>query len=221
MAIRQAKISQNTSILRLYSMPTEDSITARLDELRAGDPVAAQALWERYSLQLLRLASQKLGASAKRVADEEDVCQSAFNSFCRRAMEGQFPKLSDRDDLWRLLVTMTSRKAINQLKREGRAKRGGGTVVGEGVLQAAGGAGLDGFSGGELSPEFAAMFAETFAGYMDALEDADLRLIVLWKLEGRTNKEIARQLGCAVSSVERKLVLIRKQLSHAEPSFDG
>ena len=33
--------------------------------------------------------------------DEEDVAISAFQSFCERAARGQFPKLNDRNDLWR------------------------------------------------------------------------------------------------------------------------
>ena len=32
--------------------------------------------------------------------DEEDVAISAFQSFCDRAGQGQFPQLSGRDELW-------------------------------------------------------------------------------------------------------------------------
>ena len=59
---------------------------------------------------------------------------SAFNSFCAGAARGKFPQLADRDDLWRLLVVITARKAMAQANREGRQKRGGGRVVEEAVL---------------------------------------------------------------------------------------
>ena len=56
---------------------------------------------------------------------------SAFHSLCERVGRGQFPQLADRDDLWRLLVTITARKVISALRHQTRQKRGGGKVVGE------------------------------------------------------------------------------------------
>jgi DNA-directed RNA polymerase specialized sigma24 family protein len=48
---------------------------------------------------------------------------------------------------------------------------------------------------------------------MDSLDDPSHRLILLWKLEERTNPEIARHLDCSLSAVERKLRLIRNRLN--------
>jgi len=59
---------------------------------------------------------------------------SAFNSFCDGAARGKFPQLNDRDELWRLLVVITARKAMAQANRNARQKRGGGRVVSEVVL---------------------------------------------------------------------------------------
>ena len=56
---------------------------------------------------------------------------SAFHSLCDRVGRGQFPQLADRDDLWRLLVTITARKVISAVRHQTRQKRGGGRVVGE------------------------------------------------------------------------------------------
>jgi len=44
---------------------------------------------------------------------------------CQRC-QGRFDRLGDRDDLWRLLVVITSRKASDQKNRSARAKRGAG-----------------------------------------------------------------------------------------------
>ncbi len=68
------------------------------------------------------------GALSGRMADEEDVALSAFESFYRRAEQGQFPQLEDRDDLWQLLFVLTVRKAINLVNYQGRKSRGGGRV---------------------------------------------------------------------------------------------
>src|ERR1700676_643566 len=106
--------------------PQEASVSGWLNQLQKGNvdrPV--QELWERYFQRLMGLAKAKLGKLPKRVADEEDVALSAFDSFCQGVARGRFPQLNDRNDLWRILVTITARKAINLNRRHGRQKRGG------------------------------------------------------------------------------------------------
>jgi hypothetical protein len=75
------------------------------------------------------------------VADEEDVALSAFDSFCRGAEKGRFPRLQDCDDLWQLLFMITTRKAADLVEHERRQKRGGGLVLDEAMLA---GTGYDG-----------------------------------------------------------------------------
>ncbi len=72
---------------------------------------------------------KKLQSTSRRVADEEDAALSAFDSFCRRAEQGQFPDLKDRDGLWALLVILTARKAADLVKHHTREKRGGATCA--------------------------------------------------------------------------------------------
>src|SRR5262249_10375897 len=116
------------------------SVTCWLGNLREGDLAAAQPLWERYFSRLVVVARGRLKRMRRATAgeDEEDAALSAFNSFCAGAARGRFPQLTDRDDLWRLLVVITARKAMAQAQREGRKKRGGGRVVDEAVLFGAG-----------------------------------------------------------------------------------
>jgi DNA-directed RNA polymerase specialized sigma24 family protein len=115
-------------------MSTSGSVTYWIRLLDQGDGQAAQALWERYFPRLVGLARQKLRGGPRQVADEEDVALSVFDTVFRRAEAGRFPQLADRDDLWRLLVLITARKAINQRRHELRRKRGGGRVHGESGL---------------------------------------------------------------------------------------
>jgi hypothetical protein len=109
-------------------MPSDDSgsVTQWLGALRGGDLQAAQPLWERYFARLVRLAQARLRARPwpRAVEDEEDAALSAFDSFCRAATQGRFPRLDDRDDLWRLLVALTERKLTDQVRRARRQKRG-------------------------------------------------------------------------------------------------
>src|SRR5215469_6576941 len=106
-------------------MASEGSVTNWIGQLQAGDPAAAQKLWERYFRRLVGLARKKLQDGPRRAADEEDVALSAFASFCHDAARGQFPHLADRHDLWRLLVTITARKALHLSRDEECPKRGG------------------------------------------------------------------------------------------------
>jgi DNA-directed RNA polymerase specialized sigma24 family protein len=189
------------------------SVSQWLGELKAGADPAAQNLWERYFQSLVRLARARLRATPRTAADEEDVALSAFDSFCAGAVRGRFPQLADRDDLWRVLVTITARKAVDQAQHERRRKRGGGRVLGESDLAASepGGSGgaLGQAPGREPTPEFAAMVAEECRRRLDALDDETLRQIALWRMEGQTNEEIAERLGCSLRTVTNKLKLIR------------
>lgn len=204
-------------------MATDDrgSITRHLLDLQAGDLAAAQPLWERYFDQLVRLARGKLAAHRGADEDEEDAALSAFHSFCEGAAQGRFPRLNDRDDLWRLLVTITARKAWAQARRRRRQKAGGGRVILAADLIAAGGVeeaeGLEGIIGTTPTPEFAAMVAEEYRRLLDRLGDEALRQVALRRLEGDTKAEIAERLGCARRTIGRRLELIRALWAADEP----
>jgi DNA-directed RNA polymerase specialized sigma24 family protein len=195
-------------------MASDGSVSRWIELLKEGDHAAAQPLWERYFDRLVGLAKAKLADGRRRAADEEDVSLSAFDSFCRGAAAGRFPKLADRDDLWRLLVMLTARKAFDQMRDEHRLKRGGGTVVGQSAFSAPDSddeAAFERFVGREPTPESAAMVAEECRRLLDCLKSEELRSIAISKMEGYTNAEIAQRLNCATTTVERKLQRIRAQ----------
>jgi DNA-directed RNA polymerase specialized sigma24 family protein len=193
----------------------EGSVTRWIGDLRAGGDSAAQHLWERYFDRLVHLARNKLRAVPRRGAaeDEEDAALSAFDSFCQGLGRGRFPQLADRDDLWRLLIVLTLRKACDQLTRQRAAKRGGDMVVGESDLcgaDAPGGSGLDRLVGDEPAPEFAALVADQYRRLRDGLGDDSLRQVLDLRLEGYLQEEIAARMGCALRTVARKLDVIRE-----------
>jgi DNA-directed RNA polymerase specialized sigma24 family protein len=191
----------------------EQSVSVWIAGLKAGDEEAAQRLWERYSVRLCDLARRHLKSLPRRMADEEDVVLIAFNSFCSGAREGRFARLNDRHDLWQLLLMITERKAIDLIKHEHRQKRGGGKVRGDSAFLALEDdpavRGIQQVVGNEPTPEFAALTAEECQRLLDSLHDKPLCQVVIWKMEGYTNTEIAEKLGCVVRSIERKLSGIR------------
>jgi DNA-directed RNA polymerase specialized sigma24 family protein len=192
-------------------MSSSGSVTAWIDQLRAGDRAAAQLLWQGYFHRLVGLARKKLRCSPRGMADEEDVALSAFNSFCRGVEQGRFPQLSDRDDLWRLLFVITERKAIDLVNHEKAQKRGKGQVRHEGsVAGDSSTAPFDNIAARELTPEEAAQVAEQCCRLLDLLGKKTLQEIAVAKMEGYTNEEIAKRINRSVPAVERKLNRIRK-----------
>ena len=190
--------------------PSPQSVSILIDQVKAGSDQAAALLWNRYYQQLMRIATKRLGRHTGRYVDEEDVVIQAFASFCRRAEEGQFPDLRDRDDLWRLLMRIVECKALNQHKHLGRAKN---RAIHEAQLmpddrQAV----LDQLPGVDVSPEYVLILAEELRELLDSLDNPVYQQICVAKLEGLTNDEIAEQQACSVSSVERKLRMIRGHL---------
>jgi DNA-directed RNA polymerase specialized sigma24 family protein len=189
----------------------EGSVTRWIGGLKAGDPDAARLLWERYFADLVRLASARLRDRPRAVEDEEDAALNAFDSLCRGTGEGRFPQLDDRADLWRVMVTITARKAADQVQHERRLKRGGGRVRAEADMAASAleAGGLGQVPDGGPSPEMAALLADECQRLFDALTDESLREVARLKLEGYTDREIASARNCSLRSVERRLKMIR------------
>jgi DNA-directed RNA polymerase specialized sigma24 family protein len=190
----------------------ERSVTRWIASLKGGDHDAAQKLWERYFEALARLARGRLRGVNRAAADEEDAALSAFDSFCRGAARNRYPRLDDRDDLWRLLVVITERKALDQARRQRRLKRGSGRILGtpelaDGDLE---GRGVASVPAPEPTPEFAAMVADECNDLLGRLRDDSLRRVARLRMEGYTNEEIADRLGCSLRSVARKVELVRR-----------
>ncbi len=194
-------------------MSSDGSVTRWLSALKEGDMAAAQPLWERYHQQLLALARHRLQPSRRREADEEDVVQNAFLSFFKGLTRGRFPQLQDRDNLWRLLVVITARKALDQVAHEHSKRQGGGTLAAPSRISSGqpewSEADIEQVIGAEPSPEFAAQVADQYQRLLDLLGDDSLRRVAIGKMEGFTSDELAERFGCSRRTIARKLDTIR------------
>ena len=156
---------------------------------------------------LFNLARHHLDHRLFRREDEEDVLQSMYASFCLRQQRGSFD-LSGRDDLWKLLVTVTLRKARNAARSHRRECATTAANVRQPGSQDSDTNGwvLEQMDASEPTPADAAAFNDELERRLRALGDPVLRQIALCKLEGYTNKEIARELdNCTERTIERKL----------------
>ena len=178
----------------------DDSITRLLGGLKRGEEGAAEGLWGRYIEKLERLARRKLNGMPRRAMDEEDIANSVFKSLCLRARRGEFERLEDRDDLWRLLATITRLKiaqAIRAANRKKRSNRGRREVS------------VDQLIARDPSPQMVSILNEEWQRLFALLPDDACRKIVRWKMEEHTDEEIADRLGITDRTVRRKMQLVR------------
>jgi DNA-directed RNA polymerase specialized sigma24 family protein len=196
-------------------MSSSGDVTQWLRLLKEGERESVERLWQRYYRALVGLARQKMGGLPRAAADEEDLALSAFDSFVRRAEQGRFPRLEDRQDLWQLLMVITTRKACDLAEHAGRDMRDWRRVQGQTPDGDEDGDLLRSLIGREPDPAFAAEVAEECRRLLALLPDEELRRVALLKLEGCTNDEIATQVQRSLATVERWLALIRKQWASA------
>ena len=149
------------------------------------------------------------------MADEEDVLQSVFESVFRRAERGDYPDLCNRKELWRLLITITERKVINQVKFETRLVRGGyrkqfslpaSRSRSNPLLLALGP------EAPPPSPETVAELVLTIEEFFGNLDD-ELQHVARLKLEGHSVTEIGDAIGRSRRTVDRLLRLLRAHLN--------
>ncbi|MGE0761587.1 MAG: ECF-type sigma factor, partial [Pirellulaceae bacterium] len=198
-------------------MAASDSVSGWLGGIRTGDDDAVTSFVDRFYGPIVRLVQQRLPAFARRVADEEDVALSALGSCIRRLQAGEFQEVGNRDELWKVLVTISRRKATKHIVRTSAQKRGGGKVRGESVFLSDAerlACGLEQFPGQELTPDGQLELidcVEHIVQFLRELGDEALYSVALLKSHGLTDDEIARELDCSTKTVERKRKRLREK----------
>ena len=191
-------------------MSDNSHVTHWIDLVKGGDSAAANQIWQHYFDRLVRSVRGRLYGQNRAVSDEEDIVLSVFNSFYDAAQQGRFPDLSDRGDLWRLLLRMSARKVIDKRRHDQRQRRGGGVKHhslddvdhSDDVIEAI---------GDDPTPEMVMMMQESVEQIFSHLGVGQLRDLAGAKLEGYSNAELARQFECSERTIERRLHLIREK----------
>lgn len=183
-------------------MDSSSTITDWIHSVRQSDELAAQRLWDKYSRRLQNLARHWIQSTG--LYDEEDVALSAYNTLFQKLQSGHFTDVDNRDSFWALLAIIAARKANDYSKRDRTLKRGGLRTIGLNRSDA-----LD-LTSTEPAPEMDLLMAEECKSLLDQLQDADLKQVVLLRLEGYSNPEIADQLKYSQRSVQRMVKLIQE-----------
>lgn len=206
-------------------MSHEDPISQWIAELRDKDDNAAARLWTHFVQRLSEAARHMLNPRTRRAYDENDAAQSAFNSVFAGIASGNYPNLHDRDSLWRLLLVITSRKVTHRHRHDQQQKRDVrrtlfDSVFANGSFEETQGR-IEQLPCREPSPEFAVAFSETCDALFASLPDPKLQQVAAMRLEGHTDAEIATDLGCARSTVQRRLEMIRRCWKHLDESGES
>lgn len=191
----------------------QEPVSLWIEQLAAADQDAAGRLWAHFCERLMVFARSRMSPSTRRIYDEEDAAVSAFRSLCRGIEAQRFPDVGDRGNLWALLVVITSRKIANQFRFEHQQRRNANKTLSESMLQPSDGSNigiLQSVPSHEPTPAFAVEVADMSEYLMTQLPEPDMKQIVLLKLEGHTNDDIAEMMKITRRTVQRKLERIRR-----------
>ncbi len=172
--------------------------------LRDGSQGAATQLYLRYAQRLHSLALARCPRDLAPRVDAEDIVQSVFSSFFRRARRGYYD-VPPGEELWKLLLVI----ALNKIRAHGNhhraAKRNVGLTAGQEWLKACAEPG----DWGDPGLTFLRMVVdEALAAW-----PPEHRRMILLRIDGHEVAEIAAQTRRSKRTVERVLQEFRQQLA--------
>ena len=182
-------------------IPSDHSLLRRF---RRGQDDAPTLLYLRYAERLRALAAAQSSPGLAARVDPEDIVQSVFRTFFRRAAEGEYD-VPEGEEIWKLLLVI----ALNKVRAVGAHHRAARrdvrkTVMGEVYEQA-----LDARPGRD---DEALSILNLFVGeVLDALPPGH-RPIVEQRIEGFEVAEIAARVTRSRRTVERVLQEFRRRL---------
>ena len=189
-------------------MNNDDRSVHLLQRWRDGDESAATEIFERYVNRLCALARTRLSNRMKRRVEAEDVVQSAYRSFFRRA--GDHYVLEKEGDLWRLLAAITINKVRGQVEYHTAKKRGvyleESMKADQSVIRV-----RPEMISEEPKPDDAAVMVEELAALLGSLDETQ-RTIIELSMQNRSVEQIAEQIQRSERTVRRTIQQVREDL---------
>ena len=183
-----------------------------LERVRAGDLNAVAELYERYFDRSVRLARSRLTDGEGRIIDEEEAAVSALDSLIFRVQVGNYGDLRDHLELWRILAKIVDRKVTKYRRKMYGKRRSAGKPllsVDAPFSESSSGSGQP-LLANEPSPISLAIANDTLQNLIDHLGDSETKMILLMRLEGFTDIEIADRMGHSRQWVARRGMAIRR-----------
>jgi RNA polymerase sigma-70 factor (ECF subfamily) len=186
----------------------DDSSEFLADRLRAGDPDSSQAVFDRYIGRLLALVRPRISRQLGQRIDPEDVAQSAFRSFFRRAGQDEL-ELGRGAPLWRLISAIAVKKLLKQAEHHSADKRSvkreappGPPAEDDWLAKSV--------MGREPDPAQAAAVADELESRLSGLDPLARRIVNL-RLQNHSHEEIAAEVQRSERTVRRILAHLQTQ----------
>ena len=177
---------------------------ALLMRFRRGDADAATALYLRYAKRLRALAQKQTAGTLSVRMDPDDVVQTVFRTFFRRAATGHY-QIPDGEELWKLFLVI----ALNKIRDLGdyhrAAKRNIQRTVG---LESSGQAAPANIASDEDSLQVLNL---TIDDLLESMSPSQREIVTL-RIRGHEVNEISASCKRAKRTVERVLQEFRQQL---------
>lgn len=190
--------------------PSDGSLLRRF---RSGEQDAATRLYLRYAQRLHGLATAQTGQDLKSRIDPEEIVQSVFRTFFRRAKDGHYD-VPDGEELWKLFLVIGLHKIRDAAAFHRALKRSAGRTESLSVPEA---------SAEPASPD--EMAETTLRLVIDELMlnlTESQKQIVMLRLDGLQVDEIAERTERSRRTVERTLQKFRELLEQQlQPDQSG
>jgi RNA polymerase sigma-70 factor (ECF subfamily) len=175
-----------------------------LRRFQGGEQDAATQLFLKYASRLRALAASQTSPALASRFDPEDVVQSVFRTFFRRASKGLY-EVPEGDELWQLLLVL----ALNKIRELGTFHRAQKRDVG----RTAGSNRLDAIQPvGEHAEEHSLCLLKLVIDEFFESQPAVYREIATLRMEGYQVDEIARKTQRSKRTVERILSTLKGKM---------
>jgi RNA polymerase sigma-70 factor (ECF subfamily) len=184
-----------------HGTATDRSLVRRLQQ---GQADASTELYLRYAERLLALTAAQSAPDLARRVDPEDIVQSVFRTFFRRASLGHYT-VPDGEEIWKLLLVI----ALNKVRATGAFHR----AAKRDVRRTSGGESFDRAVESQPGQDESALnfLRMVIEELLQVLPEAHRRMIEL-RIEGHELNDIAAAVHRSKRSVERVLQDFRRRL---------
>jgi RNA polymerase sigma factor (sigma-70 family) len=177
-------------------------------QIREGNQEAAEVLYRRYASRLMGLADRQMSRNVRRLAEPEDIVQSAFRSLFRGVNSGSYDA-PEGCSLWQLLAVIAIHKVRKKIRRDKSVQPT--AVLGvaaeyDQILDVA----------APCTPEIMEVALQET---LECLRPAERDVVVL-RVQGFTVEEISDKLSRSRRTVERTLQQVRETLADQLVSED-
>lgn len=188
----------------MLSQAPETSDRSLLRRLHGGQSDASTELYLRYAQRLRALAASQTSADLAREVDPEEIVQSVFRTFFRRAVQGHYA-VPDGEEIWKLLLVI----ALNKVRAAGAFHR----AAKRDIRMTARGEAFDRAVESEPGRDESALtvLRMVIDELLEGMSEQNRRMIEL-RIEGYEVSEIADRVQRAKRSVERVLQDFRTRL---------